>query len=688
MTDYHYTIQIYCYNMVSLLPVAFTIYFSYVSCFSVPHCYSGDDVLSEEDEDDTFDVKECFINCQQKFCSVRTICRRLPVTTWLPRYTLADLKGDVIAGVTVALTVIPQGLALAVLAGLPQQYGLYTAFMGCFMYVIFGSCKDLTIGPTAIMSIITSEHVLTGGVTYSVLLTFLCGCIQLMMGLFNLGFLINFIPVPVISGFTSAAAITIAITQLKGIFGLHFSSDGFIDTLHQFYDNFDSTNIGDMTLGFVCVILLIIIRLFKDGKVPEDIAVPYMVRKLLGISWLIIVTARNALLVLICGGISAILKAHDYTPFTLTQDVPPGVPAFQPPAFTYCDNSNNITTHKNFIDICKDLGSGIIIVPLLSLLEAIAVAKAFSKGKKLDATQEMFALGVCNVVGSFVSAYPATGSFSRTAINNNSGVRTPLGGLFTGVIVILALAELAPFFKYIPSAALSAIIFTAVLYMVHYKDVLMMWKTNKPDLLPWGSTFIFSFIFGLEYGIIIGIGTAIIILLYTTARPKVSISIKETSEGIKYILVRPDRALLFPSAESFRSRVTKAFPSSCTSLDDGLNTMVIDGKQLTEIDYTMALMLKNVIESFRKHGVIIIFTHLKPSLTRTILGTQPSVFYYCKSEAQIQDVIKCYTRSKSENVQHVDTRDEDRNGKKTHFICCGSMSTGELEQEFDNDEEP
>ncbi|XP_022257404.1 sodium-independent sulfate anion transporter-like [Limulus polyphemus] len=175
----------------------------------------GGDVLSEEEDDDTFDVKECFTNCQQGFCSVRAIHRRFPITTWLPRYTLADLKGDAIAGVTVALTVIPQGLALAILAGLPQQYGLYTAFMGCFMYVIFGSCKDLTIGPTAIMSIITSEHVLTGGVSYSVLLTFLCGCIQLLMGFLNLGFLINFIPAPVISGFTSAAAITIATTQLK-----------------------------------------------------------------------------------------------------------------------------------------------------------------------------------------------------------------------------------------------------------------------------------------------------------------------------------------------------------------------------------------------------------------------------------------------------------------------------------------
>ncbi|XP_022256181.1 sodium-independent sulfate anion transporter-like isoform X2 [Limulus polyphemus] len=380
-----------------------------------------------------------------------------------------------------------------------------------------------------------------------------------------------------------------------------------------------------MTLGFVCVILLILIRLFKDGKVPEDLALPHVVRKLLGMSWMIIVTARNALLVLICGGISAILKAHNYTPFTLTHDVPPGVPAFHPPTFTYCDNSNNVTTHKNFIEICKDLGSGIIIVPLLSLLEAIAVAKAFC---------------VCNVVGSFVSAYPATGSFSRTAINNNSGVRTPLGGLFTGVIVILALAELAPFFKYIPSAALSAIIFTAVLYMVHYEDVLLMWKTNKPDLLPWGTTFVFSFIFGLEYGIIIGIGIAMIMLLYTTARPKISISLKQTSDGTKYVLVRPDRALLFPSAEFFRSRVTKAFLTSGASLSDGLNTMVIDGKKLTEIDYTMALMLKNVSESFRKDGIIIIFTHLKPSITRTILGTQPSVFLYCKSVEQVQDVIK------------------------------------------------
>ncbi|XP_076340331.1 sodium-independent sulfate anion transporter-like isoform X2 [Tachypleus tridentatus] len=620
------------------------------------------DILTEE-EDDTFDVKECCTKCQQRFCSIRALRRRFPITTWLPHYSLADLKGDAIAGVTVALTVIPQGLALAALAGLPQQYGLYTAFMGCFMYIIFGSCKDLTIGPTAIMSIIVSEHVHVGGITYSVLLTFLCGSIQLLMGLLNLGFLINFISAPVISGFTSAAAITIATSQLKGIFGLSFSSEGFIDTVHQLFDNISSTNIADMILGFCCVIILVIIKHFKDRKFSEDSTISSVVRKVLEVTWMIIATARNALLVFICGGVAAILLFYNYTPFTLTKDVPPGLPEFHPPAFSYYDNSSNTTVHKNFIGICKDLGSGIIIIPLLSLLEAIAIAKAFSKGKKLDATQEMIALGICNVMGSFVSAYPATGSFSRTAINNNTGVRTPLGGLFTGGTVILALAVLAPFFKYIPNATLSAIIFTAVLYMVHYQDVIVMWRTNKPDLLPWGVTFVFSFILGLEYGIILGVSIAMIMLLYTTARPQVNSSIKRTSEGFSYLFVKPDRTVLFPSAEYFRTKITKAFPSKDMMLDDEICTVVIDGEYLTDIDYTMAVGMKNMIETFRKDEVITVFTNLKPSIIRTLQGTRPSVFHYCRSIEQVQSVIGCYAKTQDENK---DISDEKKGNNFPH----------------------
>lgn len=440
---------------------------------------------------------------RDRCCSVQAWKSRLPILSWLPRYSLLDLHGDFVAGMTVALTVIPQGLALATIAHLPPQYGLYTAFMGSFMYTIFGSCKDLTIGPTAIMSIMTGEYVSHGGPTYAVLLTFLAGIIQIMMGILNLGFVVEFISGPVISGFTSAAAITIASTQLSALFGMGFKSDHFLDTVYLFFANIKAMKLGDSLLGVGCVVLLLVVRQFKDIKFSSDSRLPAKLRKVIETIWWTLATARNAIVVLLCATVASCLLNIDQNPFTLTDVVEGGLPPFQVPNFTahLVDPSTNTTRDIDFIGIVKDLGSGIPIIALLSILESVAIAKAFAKGKSLDATQEMMAIGICNLMGSFVSAFPGTGSFSRTAINNNSGVRTPMGGVFTGAIVILALVFMAPYFRFIPKASLAAIIITAVIFMVHYQDVPGMWKTNKIDLLPFTATFLVSFVLGLEVSV-------------------------------------------------------------------------------------------------------------------------------------------------------------------------------------------
>uniref|UniRef100_V5HC73 Putative sulfate permease pediculus us corporis sulfate permease n=1 Tax=Ixodes ricinus TaxID=34613 RepID=V5HC73_IXORI len=447
---------------------------------------------------------------------------------------------------TVALTVIPQGLALADLAKLPIEYGLYTAFMGGFMYAIFGSCKDLTIGPTAIMSIMTAEYVKHGGPTYAVILTFLSGIIQILMGVLNLGFIVEFISGPVISGFTSAAAITIASTQLESLFGMKFEGELFYEIVYQFFTHLHTVKLGDSLLGVSSVILLLVVRHFKDCKFSQDSSLPPRVRKVIETAWWTIATARNAIVVLACAILASCLLNIGMEPFDLTKEVQGGLPSFRVPDFSANFNGTNSTTiHKDFFDIVQELGSGIPIIALLSILESVAIAKAFAKGKTLDSTQEMMAIGICNLMGSFVSAYPGTGSFSRTAINNNSGVRTPMGGVFTGAIVIMALVFMAPYFKFIPKASLAAIIITAVIFMIHYQDVPGMWRTNKIDLFPFTATFLESFVLGLEYGIIAGVVISLALLMYEHARPRIRISRKTTLSGVpvRAGVPRPQRAV-------------------------------------------------------------------------------------------------------------------------------------------------
>ncbi|XP_067134103.1 sodium-independent sulfate anion transporter-like isoform X2 [Centruroides vittatus] len=573
-------------------------------------------------------------------CSMKTLKKRIPIIGWLPNYSLAYLKGDAVAGLTVALTVIPQGLALAQIAHLPPQYGLYTAFMGCFMYTIFGSCKDLTIGPTAIMSLMTAEYVGAGGIPYVLIMTFLSGCLQLLMGILHLGFLVNFISASVISGFTSAAAITIASTQLAGLLGVKVKSQEFFTSIYEIFSKIHTANYWDTIMGISCVIILLLLRYFRELKFRENSTITPKLKKVLSTVWWMITTGKNALIVLICGGLASILLIYNISPFTLTQVIKAGLPPFEPPPFSVdvYDNSTNKTEHKDFIRIVQDLRIGVIMIPVISILEAIAIAKAFAKGKKLDASQEMIALGIGNIMGSFVSSFPATGSFSRTAINYSSGVKTQFGGVFTGTTVILALCVLSPYFRYIPKPSLSAIIIVAVLNMVHYKDIPVMWKTNKLDLLPFLATFICSFVIGLEYGIIIGMSFALMIILFQQARPKITFKDKLTSQGQNYLFVQPDRTVLFPATDYLTSKITQKLP-------------VINGEYIISCDYTMAVAMKNMIENFSKMNIITVFVNLKQHVIDTIKGANPIVFHYCPSESHIEELFQSYLNRNAEWVR-------------------------------------
>ena len=206
---------------------------------------------------------------------LKHVKKKIPITKWLPAYNLDNAVSDAIAGITVGLTVIPQGIAYAIVANLPPQYGLYSAFMGCFMYCIFGSVKDITIGPTAIMAIMTGDVFKEGqlkqfGPYYAVLLAFFSGIIIFVFGILQLGFLIDFISVPVISGFTSAAALTIASGQIKGLFGIykkHHSNEthaGVVDDYIEIFENLDTVRWQDAVLGIICAVILLGMRVRKS----------------------------------------------------------------------------------------------------------------------------------------------------------------------------------------------------------------------------------------------------------------------------------------------------------------------------------------------------------------------------------------------------------------------------------------
>ncbi|CAL4077811.1 unnamed protein product, partial [Meganyctiphanes norvegica] len=548
--------------------------------------------------------------------TVKTLKQRIPVTRWGPLYNLIDLEGDVVAGLTVGLTVIPQGIAYASVAGLPPQYGLYSAFMGCFVYLFFGSCKDITIGPTAIMAIMTHEysgHGADDDYEYKVMcaniLAFLSGLIIFASGLLNLGFLITFISKPVIAGFTSAAAITIASSQLRGLFGAQAArAEGVIETWSNLFGAIETTRWQDLTLGIICIIILLAMRKMKDYVKPDE-SDPTGKRILKKVLFLCSV-GRNAIVVIICAIISYALGAEGSnptdgcSPFCITGDIKAGLPSFKLPEFS--------SSNHTFSQIMGDIGSGVAVIPLIAILENIAIASAFSGGKTIDATQEMFALGLCNFFGSFVSSMPVTGSFSRTAVNSTSGVRTAAGGVVTGTLVVLALAFLTPAFKYIPKATLSAVIICAVIFMIEYEVVKPIWRARKVDQIPLWSSFIVCLFWKLEFGILVGVGVNLAILLFGIARPKILVhtASREDSNTPSHIVVEPRSGLYFPSVDYVRSCITKA------GLREGQGTIpiVVDCSHFTGSDYSSTKGVLALSKDFEKRRQGLIFSNISPGV--------------------------------------------------------------------------
>uniref|UniRef100_A0A671TMK0 Solute carrier family 26 member 11 n=1 Tax=Sparus aurata TaxID=8175 RepID=A0A671TMK0_SPAAU len=530
-------------------------------------------------------------------CSYSTLKAWLPILSWLPRYKLKWLKMDLLAGLTVGLTTVPQALAYAEVAGLPVQYGLYSAFMGGFIYTLLGTSKDVTLGPTAIMSLLCFSVV--GGQPHrAVLLSLLCGLIQAVMALLRLGFLLDFISFPVIKGFTCAAAVTIGFGQVKNILGLQgIPQEFFLEVYYTFY-RIPEARIGDVVLGLLCLGLLIML-LFMKASLGSDEA-PYsscsrVARKLV---WTV-ATMRNSLVVLAASFIAFSWDAYGYHVFTITGKTSPGLPPFTPPPTT--DTTANGTV-VSFGEIVEGFGGALAVIPFMGLLESIAIAKAFASQNdyRIDANQELLAIGVTNIMGSFVSAYPVTGSFGRTAVNSQTGVCTPAGGIVTSVIVLLSLAFLMPVFYYIPKASLAAVIICAVAPMVDYQVVAKMWRIRKLDLLPFLVTFLMSF-WQVQYGILGGVAASGAMLLYNIARPRIE---QVSDHGV--LVMECDSGLSFPATEYLSHVIhTQALQASPP------RSVVLDCHHVSTIDYSVISELRDLLRQFKLREVHLVFSRLQ-----------------------------------------------------------------------------
>ncbi|KAJ3274157.1 Sulfate permease 2 [Terramyces sp. JEL0728] len=407
-------------------------------------------------------------------------------------------------------------LAYAKLAGLPVQYGLYTSFVGVVMYFLFATSKDVTIGPTAVLSQLSGQLLAANAkglgidiVSYSVSLAFITGVYQLAIGFLRLGIVVDLIPIPVIAGFTSGAAIQIIIGQIAGLFGIPNinTNDPAYLVLYNTCAAFNNINF-DIVIGLSTLALIIIFRL----------ATYFLVQR--GHKWAIwIGQAANAVAIILFTLVSYGVNANlSKSKFKIVGTVPTGL------NYIHVPNLNQFGS----------LASTAVSVLLVSVLEHVAVTKSFGRlnGYRADPNQEIVALGVTNVIGPFFGGFAATGSFSRSSIKSRSGVKTPAAGLITALIVLLAIYVITPWFYYIPSAALSAIIIAAITDLISRPALLVeLWNIEFYDFLSFLIAFVITIFFSIETAIYSSVTFALLVVLYRVARPNAYTLVRDNAGG-------------------------------------------------------------------------------------------------------------------------------------------------------------
>jgi SulP family sulfate permease len=512
----------------------------------------------------------------------RTVGRFVPIVSWAPRYPREKLRGDVTAGLTVAVMLIPQGMAYATLAGMPPITGLYAAIVGILVYALLGTSGALAVGPVAITSLLTVEGlarvVVPEDPSYpatAALLALLVGGVLVVLGLLRLGVLVNLLSHPVISGFTSAAAIVIALSQVKDLFGLDIGRpDGVVDTLRALADNIGDTSLVTLAVGAVAIAVLVAGRRFAP-KFP------------------------TALLVVVLGSLATWgFSLHD-SGVAILRDVPSGLPT---PALPEMSGG-----------LLGDLMPVALTIAIVAFAEGISVAKAIGRKTResVDANQELLATGAANAAAGAFSGFPIAGGFSRTAVNHQAGARTPLASLITAAVLTVAVLWLTPAFYYLPKVVLAAIVIVAVLGLVDIRDAIETTRLRRSDGAALAVTFLATLLIGVEPGLAIGLVFSLGVFVWRSSNPHATelgrvvgthqfrnVDRWPTETVDDVAILRVDGPLFFANTKRLEDRV-----QTLVTGRPRLRAIVLDASATSDIDASGAHTLHELISDLDAAGI-------------------------------------------------------------------------------------
>ncbi|PWA96548.1 sulfate transporter 4.1 [Artemisia annua] len=539
----------------------------------------------------------------------------IPCSRWIRTYNWREyLQPDLISGVTVGIMLVPQSMSYAKLAGLQPIYGLYTSLVPIFVYSVFGSSRQLAVGPVALVSLLVSNvlgNVDSSGEMYTelaILLSLMVGILECTLGLLRLGWIIRFISHSVISGFTTASAIVIALSQAKYFLGYSVErSSEIIPLIKSIISGADKFSWPPFVMG--STILAIMLTMKHLGKTRKNLR---------------FLRAAGPLTAVVLG--TTFVKIFHPSSISLVGSIPQGLPSFSIP--------------KEFGHV-KSLISTTFLITGVAILESVGIAKALAakNGYELDANQELFGLGVANIFGSFFSAYPATGSFSRSAVNHESGAKTGLSGIIMGLIICSALLFMTPLFEYIPQCALAAIVVAAVIGLVDYEEAMFLWRVDKKDFFLWTVTSTTTLFLGIEIGVLVGVGFSLAFVIHESANPHMAVlgrlpgttvyrNTQQYPDAYIYngiVIVRIDAPFYFANTSFIKDRlreyeiaVDDQFTSRRGPEVERVYFVILELAPVTYVDSSAVQALKELYQEYKSRNIQIAIANPNQDVLSTL----------------------------------------------------------------------
>ncbi len=509
-----------------------------------------------------------------------------PLVNWVSKYSKTDFPRDLGAGLSVGILLVPQGMAYAMIAGLPPVYGLYASLFPLLIYAVFGTSRHLGIGPVAMDSLLVAAGLGILGasspgeyIALAIGLAFLVGAMQLILGLLQMGFLVNFLSRPVISGFISAAALIIILSQLKHLFGADIQeSNRIYELVINAFQALPRVHIYDFLIGLIGIGLILLLRKWNP-RFP------------------------GILLVVVLGIMGAFLFNWEALGVRLVGTIPMGLPAFALPQVSG--------------DLVLKLWPIALTLALIGYLEAISIGKGIedkANEDRMDANQELRALGLSNMLGSLFQSYPVTASFSRSALLYDAGARSNISGLISGGVVVITLLFLTPVFYYLPKAVLASIIMVTVFRLIDITYAMTLWYQRKDEFLILFGTFVITLFVGITQGILVGVLLSLLLMVYRTSKPHFAVlgnirgtdyfrNVERFSEDVEerpdLLIVRFDAQLYFANASYFKKRLLKFAEKK----GPDLKGVILNAEAINYIDSTAARTLVKTIAELKVRGL-------------------------------------------------------------------------------------